>query len=74
MTTPTDDPNAISYKVGFPEDTPEEEAQGIAESALRDYGKELGREPIIETFEKVQTDTHKEAGEYLMVVRGRWRE
>lgn len=72
MTTPTSDDNAISYKVGFPADTPEEDARRQAEVKLNESAERLGCTPIIETFEKVQTVDHEAAGEYLMVIRGRW--
>lgn len=64
--------DSISYKVGTPASKDWDTAVAEATALLTQTGDEVGLTPRITSAEKLQTEAHEEAGEYLVVLRGVW--
>jgi len=62
----------ISYKVGTSDETPWEDGLAAAMQLLVQTGDEAGLSPNVTSTEKVQTEEHMKAHEYLVVLRGVW--
>ena len=62
----------LSYKVGFPVGTPLDEAERVAEERLREFAAETNRTFTVETLSRESTPEHEAAGEFLLVIHGRW--